>query len=220
LGKLASILDKWDQTINSGGFSQKVLDKVRPESSLKNKFSDAQKKLQAQVIKLNCITEKLQQKDDVIFKKIVDAQKANNHSYAKAYAIELQEIRKMNNMVSNAKISMEQIQIRLNTVSELGDVVVTLSPCMSVIKGLSASLGGIMPEAASSMQDLSKILGGMLSGASISEHGLLPNNTSNADTLAILEEAHSVIEGQTKATIPELPSDLITNSQKEKESPI
>jgi len=156
----------------------------------------------------------------VIFKKIVDAQKANNHSYAKAYAIELQEIRKMNNMVSNAKISMEQIQIRLNTVSELGDVVVTLSPCMSVIKGLSASLGGIMPEAASSMQDLSKILGGMLSGASISEHGLLPNNTSNADTLAILEEAHSVIEGQTKATIPELPSDLITNSQKEKESPI
>ena len=65
----------------------------------------------------------------------------------------------MNNMVSNAKLSMEQINIRLNTVSELGDVVVTLSPCMSVIKGLGVSLGGIMPQANSSMQDLSKILG-------------------------------------------------------------
>ena len=29
-----------------------------------------------------------------------------------------------------------------------------------------------------------------------------------ADTLAILEEAHSVIEGQTKVTIPEVPDSL------------
>ncbi len=85
------------------------------------------------------------EKNDQVFQKIVAAQKENNHAYAKAYAVELQEIRKMNNMVSNAKLSMEQIQIRLNTVSELGDVIVTLSPCMSVIKGLGISLGGIMP---------------------------------------------------------------------------
>ncbi|GIT56345.1 MAG: hypothetical protein Ct9H300mP17_15040 [Candidatus Nitrosopelagicus sp.] len=68
------------------------------------------------------------------------------------YATELAEIRKNNKTVSNAKLSMEQVQIRLNTVSELGDVVVTLSPCMSLIKGLNTSLGGMMPEVAESMQ--------------------------------------------------------------------
>ena len=75
--------------------------------------------------------------------------------------------RKMNNMIGGAKLAMEQIQIRLNTVSELGDVVVTLSPCMSIIKGLSPSLSGIMPEANASMQDLSEILGDVMSGSSV-----------------------------------------------------
>ena len=146
---------------------------------------------------------------DFLFEKIVKAQRTNNHAYAKAYAIELQEIRKMSNMVGNAKLSMEQINIRLNTVSELGDVIVTLSPCMSVIKGLGVSLGGIMPQANSSMQDLSKILGDVLSGSVVGQQdtALLPHEGS-ADTVAILEEAQSVIEGQTKENIPDIPIEV------------
>jgi len=31
---------------------------------------------------------------------------------------------------------------------------------------------------------------------------------TNADTLAILEEAHSVIAGQTKSSIPDIPDNL------------
>ena len=184
------------------------MDKVKPEAPLRNKIEDAQKKLQFQVTKLSAIKEKLQQKHDAVFKKIVEAQKTNNHTYARAYAIELAEIRKMNNMVNNAKLAMEQIQIRLNTVSELGDVVVTLSPCMSVIKGLGSSLGGIMPDATASMQDLSNILSGVLSGASLTPHESLFTSQGSTETLAILEEAQAVIEGQTKKTIPELPFDL------------
>ena len=144
-----------------------------------------------------------------MFNKIVEAQKTNNSAYAKAYAIELTEIRKMNNMVGGAKLAMEQIQLRLNTVSELGDVVVTLSPCMSVIKGLSTSLGGIMPEANASMQDLSKMLGDVLSGSAMGGQDLVSaGENNNAETLAILEEAHAVIEGQTKDSLPDLPDNL------------
>ncbi len=201
-------LTNWSKDGNEG-LSQKVLGKIKPGIPVKNKIDFAQKKLELQIIKLSTINEKLQKKHDHVFQKIVDAQRNSNHTYAKAYAVELQEIRKMNNMVSNAKLSMEQIQIRLNTISELGDVVVTLSPCMSVIKGLGVSLGGIMPEANSSMQDLSKVLGDVLSGSSMStQENTMLSRQDNADTLAILEEAHSVIEGQTKANIPEIPSGL------------
>ncbi|MEX0657181.1 MAG: hypothetical protein WD154_06520, partial [Nitrosopumilaceae archaeon] len=101
---MGSFISKWDQKINTGKLSQKVMDKVKPEAPLRNKIEDAQKKLQLQVTKLSTITEKLQQKHDAVFKKIVDAQKTNNHTYARAYAIELAEIRKMNNMVNNAKL--------------------------------------------------------------------------------------------------------------------
>jgi len=213
---LGSLTNNWSNNGTEGSLSQKVLRKVKPDTPIKNKIDDAQKKLELQIVKLNIIHEKLQKKHDGVFQKIVSAQKENNHAYAKAYAIELQEIRKMNNMVSNAKLSMEQIQIRLNTVSELGDVIVTLSPCMSVIKGLGVSLGGIMPQANSSMQDLSKMLGDVLSGSTMAEkEETLLGRQNNADTVAILEEAHAVIEGQTKENIPEIPSEIPTGSPEE-----
>jgi len=198
----------WTKNGNEG-LSQKVFGRVIPDTPIKNKIENAQQKLELQIMKLSGISAKLQKKHDHIFEKIVNAQKSNNHSYAKAYAIELQEIRKMNNMVSNAKLSMEQINIRLNTVSELGDVVVTLSPCMSVIKGLGVSLGGIMPQANSSMQDLSKILGDVLSGSTVGQQDTaILSREGNTDTVAILEEAQAVIEGQTKENIPDIPSNL------------
>lgn len=207
--KLGSLTKNWKNNENGESLSQKVLGRVKPETPIKNRIDEAQKKLEFQISKLSTIGEKLQKKHDHVFQKIVAAQRSNNHTYAKAYAIELQEIRKMNNMISNAKLAMEQINIRLNTVSELGDVVVTLSPCMSVIKGLGTSLGGIMPQANSSMQDLSKILGDVLTGSSM---GMGDNMTlakpENADTVAILEEAQSIIEGQTKKNIPEIPTGL------------
>ncbi len=184
--------------------------KVRPDIPLKSRIEEAQRKLQFQISKLEGINEKLQKKHDGIFEKVVNAQKTHNNAYAQAYANELVQVRKMKNMVSGAKLSMEQIQLRLNTVSELGDVVVTLSPCMSIIKGLSPSLSGIMPEATSSMQDLSQILGDVMSGSSMEGNDLmnLGNTNNNADTLAILEEAHSIIAGQTKSSIPDIPDML------------
>jgi division protein CdvB (Snf7/Vps24/ESCRT-III family) len=123
----------------------------------------------------------------------------------------------MHNMVNGAKLALEQIQLRLNTVSELGDIVVTLSPCMSVIKGLGASLSGIMPEATSSMQNLSQVLGDVLNGSSMSgADTAMTAHSPNADTLAILEEAAAVIEGHARANIPEPPTGIPTSTvQKE-----
>ena len=206
--KLQLISNSWNK--GSGeSLSQKVMGRVRPDEPLKNKIEFAQSKLQTQITKLDGINMKLQRKHDSIFEKIVSAQKSNKNGYAKAYAIELAQLRKMKNMVSGAKLSMEQVQLRLSTVSELGDVIVTLSPAMSLIKGLSSSLSGIMPEANASMQDLSQILGDVMAGSSVNGNAMMETGISeNSDTLAILEEAHSVIEGETKVTIPEVPENL------------
>lgn len=208
--------DKWNRA-NRENLSQKIIDRVRPDVPLKSKIEFAQKKLQFQISKLDGITEKLQKKHELIFNKIVAAQKNNNTPYAQAYAIELAQVRKMRDMVSGAKLSMEQIQLRLNTVSELGDVVVTLSPCMSIIKGLSSSLSGIMPEANASMQDLSQVLGDVLSGSSIDSNDMMTtSNQADSDSLAILEEAHAVIEGDVKTNIPEVPENLKQSTPQQK----
>jgi division protein CdvB (Snf7/Vps24/ESCRT-III family) len=202
------ISNSWNKT-EGESISQRVMDRVKPGIPLKTRIEDAQRKFQFQISKLEGITEKLQKKHDVIFEKVVNAQKSHNNAYAQAYANELGQVRKMKNMVGGAKLAMEQIQLRLNTVSELGDVVVTLSPCMSIIKGLSPSLSGIMGESTSSMQDLSQILGDVMSGSSVEGSDLMSaGSVTNSDTLAILEEAHSVIAGQTKSSLPDIPDNL------------
>lgn len=218
---MGSLSNKWNDAGHGDNLSQKILDRVKPDVPLKNRIDVAQKNLQLQIGKLDGIAAKIKQKNDYIFSKIISAQKANNSHYAKAYATELLEIRKMHNMVNGAKLALEQIQLRLNTVSELGDIVVTLSPCMSVIKGLGASLSGIMPEATSSMQNLSQILGDVLTGSSMSAADTsVTTYGSSSDTLAILEEAQAVIEGQTRASIPEPPSGIPTGIMQRRESVI
>jgi len=200
--------NSWDKVVGEN-ISQKVFNKIKPEEPIKNKIDFAQKQLEFQISKLEGIDEKLNKKNLMILEKIVHAQRNNKNGYAQAYAVELAQVRKMKNMVSGAKLSMERIKLRLETVSELGDIVVTLSPCMAIIRGLAPSLRGIMPEANASMQDLSQILGDVMSGASLNIGDTLNVGPEvNADTLAIIEEAHSVIEGQAKSTIPEVPDSL------------
>ena len=74
------------------------------------------------------------------------------------------------------------------------------------------------PEATSSMQDLSQILGDVLTGSSMNAADTTVSTYSaSSDTLAILEEAQSVIEGQARASIPEPPTSIST-SQMRRES--
>src|SRR5574337_361538 len=88
--------NKWN--VQKESISQKVIDKVKPDAPLKPKIDEAQKKLQLQIIKLDSISKKLKEKDDFIFKKVVEAVRSHNKAYSNAYATELHEIRKMNNM--------------------------------------------------------------------------------------------------------------------------
>ena len=218
---MVSLSGKWNVLKNGDALSQKFMGKVKPEAPLKNRLDTAQKKLQLQITRLADIDNKLKTKQDTIFAKIVDAKKSNNETYAKVFANELAEIRKMKNMVSGAKLSMEQVQLRLNTVSELGDVVVTLSPCMSLIKGLSTSLGDMMPSVATSMQDLNTMLGDIVTGSSVTHDGSMAiTETSNSDALSILEEAQAIVEGNIRSNMPEPPVTTIDTILAEKENPI
>ena len=204
---MVSFSDKWNALKNNEKLSQAFMGRVKPDAPLKNRLDTAQKKLQLQITKLAEIDTKLQQKNNAIFEKIVNSQKANNETYAKVYANELAEIRKHQKMINNAKLSMEQIQIRLNTVSELGDVVVTLSPCMSLIKGLNSDLGGMMPTVSDSMQDLSNMLGDIVTGSSITHDDSLGQmDTMNSDATAILEEAQTIVSENTRQSMPDPPS--------------
>ena len=213
-------MNNWQGIKNSMNLSQKFLDKIKPEYALKNKIGGAEKQMESQIMRLDQAHNKLKQNYDNIFKKIVEAKLTRDESKAKTYAIELVEIKKIKNKISEAKLAMEQIRLRLGTVSELGDIVVTLRPCMSLIKGLAPSISGLMPEMHASMQDLTNTFSDLLSDSSLPSQDMMPTHQGNADTDAILQEAHNVLEGRTRTAIPEPPSTSSEHFSNEKESMI
>src|SRR5215213_669507 len=203
---------RWVKPPTNEGAANKILenkfiDNIKSTAPLKPKIEDAQKKLQLQISKLDGISNKMQEKDHLIFKRIVYAMQNHDSQYAKVLSNELSQIRKMNKMVSSAKLAMEQIQLRLNTITELGDVVVTLSPAMSVIKGIQGGLSSMMPEADQSFGQISDLLSSIMNDSSqIPNTEISGTGMISEDSMKILEEASMVVEQSMKDKFPDLPS--------------
>ena len=203
----------WRGVKNSINLSQKFLDKVKPENALKNKIESAGKKMEQQILRLEQAHNKLKQNHERIFKKIVEAKLTRNESKAITYAIELGEIRKVRDRIGNAILSMEHIKLRLRTVSELGDIVVTLSPCMSLIKGLAPSISALMPQMHSSMENLTSTLGDMITDSSLSNESMTLTHQGNEEAESILKEAQEECEGRTLSSIPEPPTTTLERQE-------
>ena len=203
---------RWVKPTTNQGVTNKLLenkfmDNIKSPVPLKPKIEDAQKKLQLQISKLDGISNKMHEKDHLIFKRIVYAMQNHDSQYAKVLSNELSQIRKMNKMVSSAKLAMEQIQLRLNTITELGDVVVTLSPAMSVIKGIQGGLSSMMPEADQSFGQISDLLSSIMNDSSqIPNTEISGTGMISEDSMKILEEASMVVEQSMKDKFPDLPS--------------
>lgn len=185
----------------------KILENIKPQPPLKPRIEEAQKKLQLQITKLDNISIKMDSKDQLIFKRVVQAVQNHEIQYAKVLSAELAQIRKMSKMVNSAKLALEQIHLRLNTITELGDVVVTLSPAMSVIKGIQNGLTSMMPEADHSLSQISDLLGGILAdSAQIPAAEINNSKVMSEDSIKIIEEASAIVEQSMKEKFPDLPA--------------
>jgi division protein CdvB (Snf7/Vps24/ESCRT-III family) len=198
---------KWNNNAQSESIRDKLREAAQSQTPLKPRIEEAQKKLQIQISKLDSISFKLQEKDKVIFNRIVNAMQNHDSHYGKLLSGELSQIRKTNKMVNSAKLAFEQIQLRLNTMTELGDVVVTLSPAMSVIKGIQGGLKTMLPEADQSFGQISELLGGIMSGSSQIPTVEIGSRDLSFDeeALKIIEEASAIVEEDTRDKFPDLP---------------
>jgi division protein CdvB (Snf7/Vps24/ESCRT-III family) len=220
--KKMSFSNKWTKPQNEiNNVGMKLLENIKPPSPLKPRIEDAQKKLHSQIAKLENMSLKMEEKDQMIFKRVISAMQSHDSQYAKILSNELSQIRKMNKMITSAKLALEQIQLRLNTITELGDVIVTLSPAMSVIKNLQGGLTSMMPEAGQSFGKITDILNGIMN-----ESGQIPQttemagntNTISEDAMKIIEEASAIVEQSMKDKFPDLPSSNIESKVSESNS--
>lgn len=192
---------------------ERMRDAVRSPVPLKPRLEAAVRGIQVQTQRLEQVQGRLTERDKTIFSKVVEAYSKHDMAHATIYANELVEIRKMARLITQARLALEQIVLRLSTVEELGDVVMTLAPAMGVIRNVRAGISGVLPEAERELSEVGNLLSGLLIDAGQTSGLNINFETANEDAQKILLEASALAEQKVKEKFPELPTELPTGEK-------
>ena len=195
----------WAQQ-ETAGMAAKFRDTVKPQGALKPRIQNAVNKLQVQTTKMDAMLTKLDQRDQQLFTRVVTAVQQHDTSASKVLSNELAEIRKVKKMLGGARMSLEQVQLRLSTIHDLGDAMVAIGPAMNTMRGLQSSLGKFMPEADSELNSMTQTLNGLMTDSLSGDAFNMESDVSNEETEKILQEASAVAEQQTGDKFPSVPS--------------
>ena len=146
----------------TASMADKFRDTIKPQGALKPRIQNAVNKLQVQTTKMDAMLSKLEERDKQLFKRVVTAVQQHDTSASKVLSNELAEIRKVKKMLGGARMSLEQVQLRLATIHDLGDAMVAIGPAMNTMKSLQSSLGKFMPEADSELNAMTQTLNGLM----------------------------------------------------------
>ncbi len=202
---MPGLSDKWSKQ-SKPGISEKINDTIKPKGALKPRVQEGIKKLQLQIKKLDSMLTGLQERDAKLFQRIVTATQNHDVQTSKVLGNELAEIRKVTKILSNARIALEQIELRLSTCSDLGDTVVAMIPTMGLMKNLKTSLGKVMPGAEQEIGQMAEMLGGFMTESFSGDAAFGIDESTNSESEKILREASAVAESSTGEMFPSVPS--------------
>ncbi|QUC64555.1 hypothetical protein NsoK4_09055 [Nitrosopumilus sp. K4] len=198
--------NKWASQ-HQPGIGDKISDVLKPKGPLKPKVQTGIKRLQTQITKLDSMINKLKERDGKLFKRIVEATESHDTSTSKVLSKELAEVRKVSKILGNARIALEQIELRLTTYHDLGDTVVTIMPTIGLMKNLKSSLAKFMPGADQEINQMAEMLGGFMTDSFSSEGAFGIDDSTNSESEKILQEAAAVAESSTGQMFPSVPTD-------------
>jgi len=197
----------------SVGLTEKIRETVKPQGALKPRIESAVNKLQGQISKMDSMLTKLRERDAQLFKRIVAAMQQHDAATSRVLSNELAEIRKVTKMLGNARMALEQVQLRLTTIHDLGDAMIAIGPAVATMKGLKSSLGRFMPEADSELNSMTQTLNGLMMDSLAGGDFNVDTEVSGEETEKILQEASAVAEQQIGDRFPSVPSPSGVSSQ-------
>jgi division protein CdvB (Snf7/Vps24/ESCRT-III family) len=169
---------------------------------LRNRVETTQRAMQTLISRLDQKQSRLKSHDTALFDKVVEATQTHDKNRAAAYANELAELRKITSNVTQMKLVLEQINLRMGTVQDFGDIVTSITPIVSVIKGMRSSNTRILPEASSEMSEIGEMMNGLIADAGQLGGSSPLIESSSAETNSILAEAAAVAEVNDEEKFP------------------
>jgi len=186
--------------------TEKIRDTVKPQGALKPRIQTAVNKLQAQTSKMDVMLTNLHRRDQQLFDRIVTAMQSHDTQASRVLSSELAEVRKVSRVLGNTRNSIEQVQLRLTTIHDLGDAMVAIGPAMSTMKGLKPTMSKFMPEADSELNTMTETLNGLMGDSLSGDSFEMQDNAMTEETNSILQEAEAVASQQTDEKFPSIPT--------------
>ncbi|WP_054836060.1 cell division protein CdvB1/B2 [Metallosphaera hakonensis] len=186
----------------------------KSKEPLKYRIVQARYRLGSMINRLDVHISRLQERDRTLFERVVSAQMAKDTSRATMYANEVAEIRKMSKQLIMTQIALEQVQLRLETVSEVSEVFVNLIPIVGVVNELKTALKGVMPEISLELSSLSEDLQTVVIEAGDFAGGYSYTSAASPEARKILDEASTIAEQRMKEKFPDLPVNALAQRLK------
>ena len=207
--------DKWEKKEQGPGFMGRLRDRMVSPTPLKSQIEQANRQVRLLISQLDAAVNRIKQRDSTIFKSVVTALAKHDSQHATIYANELTEVRRMGKMVTQAQLALEQVSLRLGTITDLGEVATTLAPAVSIIRSMKDTISTALPQADQEIGEISGLLSSLLVDAGTSAGISLNFDVANEDAQKVMEEAAAVAEQRMRETFPEIPATVLGARQQE-----
>ncbi|MBS7606888.1 MAG: Snf7 family protein [Candidatus Bathyarchaeia archaeon] len=205
---------EWEGTSNN--VMDKVVGVVRPQQPLKYKLSLAIKRIEAQAQALENAINSMAQRDKSLFSKVVDAYSEHDMKRATVYANELAELRKTINLMSNARLALERVALRLGTITHLGNAASVIGPALEILRDVRSGIVGIMPNAEHELNTIMTMLDEIMIESGQAVGSSFDFEPTSEEAQKIIEEAALVAEERMKSKFPELVASKAAEAEGEK----
>jgi division protein CdvB (Snf7/Vps24/ESCRT-III family) len=181
-------------------------DSLRSQQPLKPKMELAKNKIQTQNQKLDSMLEKLKTREKMYFEQVVSSLQKHDSQLA--------QVRKTARTMSQIKLALEQVHMRLESTIDIGDSMAALGPAMGALSHIKGKINDVLPEADGEINEINSTFNDILTNASGIGNNSFDFNNYGEDVGRILDEASFMAEQRTGMDIPDVPDEEGVNLRK------
>jgi division protein CdvB (Snf7/Vps24/ESCRT-III family) len=185
--------------------SERIRESVRVQKPLKPRIDSSKNKIALQNQKLDSTLEKLKRREKSLFDQIVTNVQKHDMIQGKMLSSELVEVKKTIKMVSQFKMALEQVHFRLESTSDIGDVMNTVAPAMGALSRVKSGMSHVMPEMDIELGEINGAFNDIVMNVGEIGNTSFPFSSGGEDTDKILAEANAIAEQRINDNFPDIP---------------
>jgi division protein CdvB (Snf7/Vps24/ESCRT-III family) len=185
--------------------TERIRESLRTQKPLKPTMESAKNRLGIQTQKLDALLEKLKSKDRTLFNQIVTHLQNHDSQQSKMLSNELSQVRRTIKTISQLKMSLEQVHMRLESTIDIGDAITALKPAVGTLSKVKTGLNGLMPNVDTELGEINDIFSDIMVNANSTSDIGFAMNPSGGDVNNIIAEASIVAEQRVTDNFPDVP---------------